>query len=176
MDLTKYAIDDVNSPMVFSDQFKKILGYAPGSPEFPDIMQTWITKIHPDDVGPASEAMAKQLSDPSGRTVFDMEYRIKHKNGHYVWVRASSYVVWSESSVPLMAAGTILDISEHKKNQARFEDEMEPNISALRTGISEIATNVNNATAQMQDMLHKQREMSDAANKIAQMAESLYHD
>ena len=43
MDLTKYAIDDINSPMVFSDQFKKILGYT-GSYDFPDIMNSWITK------------------------------------------------------------------------------------------------------------------------------------
>ncbi|MBQ7200576.1 MAG: PAS domain-containing protein, partial [Eubacterium sp.] len=50
MDLTKYVIDDVNSPMVYSDQFKKILGYNPNSNEFPDLMGTWITKIHPDDV------------------------------------------------------------------------------------------------------------------------------
>ncbi|MBQ4364596.1 MAG: PAS domain-containing protein, partial [Oscillospiraceae bacterium] len=110
MDLTKYAIDDINSPMVYSDQFKKILGYTPNSPEFPDIMETWITKIHPDDVPTASAAMAKQLADPSGQTVFDMEYRIRHKNGEYVWVRASSYVVWSPDRTPLMAAGTILDI------------------------------------------------------------------
>ncbi len=38
MDLTKYAIDDPSSPMVFSDQFKKILGFSPHSAEFPDIM------------------------------------------------------------------------------------------------------------------------------------------
>ncbi|MCR5788772.1 MAG: PAS domain-containing protein [Lachnospiraceae bacterium] len=166
MDLTKYAIDDPSSPMVFSDQFKKILGYAPGSSDFPDIMQSWITKIHPDDVPGASEAMGKQLSDPSGATVFDMEYRMKHKNGEYIWVRASSYVVWSKDNVPLMAAGTILDITEQKVNKERFETEMEPNIESLRAGISEIATNVEKATTQMQEVSIKQQEVSDAANEI----------
>ncbi len=166
MDLTKYAIDDPQSPMVYSDQFKKILGFTPGSSEFPDIMQTWITRIHPDDVSMASESMGKQLSDPSGRTVFDMEYRIKHKNGEYVWVRASSYVVWSEDSTPLMAAGTILDISEEKKNRARFKDEMEPNIEALRTGVVDISVNVEKAAKQMQEVSSKQIELTEAANTI----------
>ena len=92
MDLTKYAIDDIHSPMVFSDQFKKILGYR-SSYDFPDVMESWIVKIHPDDVQKASEAMAKQMSDPSGQTVFDMEYRILHSDGEYRWVRASSTVV-----------------------------------------------------------------------------------
>ncbi len=166
MDLTKYAIDDPSSPMVYSDQFKKILGFAPNSPEFPDIMQSWITRIHPDDVPVASAAMGKQMADPSGTTVFDMEYRIKHKNGEYVWVRASSYVVWSKDKVPLMAAGTILDISEQKKNKARFEEEMEPNIESLRNGIAEISANVEKATTQMQEVSVKQEEVSEAANTI----------
>ncbi len=166
MDLTKYAIDDPTSPMVYSDQFKKILGYAPHSGDFPDVMQSWITKIHPDDVPAASALMAKQLSDPTGRVPFDMEYRIKHKDGHYVWVRASSYVVWSRDRQPLMAAGTILDISEQKKNKQRFEEEMGPNIDSLRNGIAEIAANVENATNQMQDVSARQEELTEAANTI----------
>ncbi len=166
MDLTKYAIDDPSSPMVYSDQFKKILGFAPHSSEFPDIMQSWITRIHPDDVPQASAAMAKQLGDPSGRTVFDMEYRIQHKNGEYVWVRASSYVVWSDDRVPVMAAGTILDISEQKKNKVRFEEEMEPNISSLREGIAEISKNVESAANQMRDVSLRQEEVTEAANNI----------
>ncbi len=172
MDLTRYAIDDPNSPMVYSDQFKKILGFAPHTSEFPDIMQSWITRIHPDDVAKASEAMGRQLSDPSGQTVFDMEYRVKHKNGEYLWVRASSYVVWSSDRVPLMAAGTILDISEEKKNRVRFEEEMEPNIEALREGIAGIAVNVERTTDRMKDMSSKQGELSRAANEIEEAVNS----
>ncbi len=166
MDLTKYAIDDVNSPMVYSDQFKRILGFEPHSAEFPDVMGTWITRIHPDDVSVASAAMQRQLADPSGNTVFDMEYRVRHKNGEYLWVRASSYVVWSDTKVPLMAAGTILDISKQKKNQVRFEEEMEPNIESLRAGIAEIATNVEKATYQMQDVSVRQEEVMHSAAEI----------
>ena len=165
MDLTKYAIDDPTSPMVYSDQFKKILGFAPHTSEFPDVMNSWIVRIHPDDVATASEAMAKQLSDPSGATVFDMEYRIKHKNGHWVWVRASSYVVW-ENRKPVMAAGTILDITEQKKNKVRFEEEMEPNIESLRSGMADISANVEKATTQMLDVQTKQNEVTEAANTI----------
>ena len=99
-------------------------------------MNSWITKIHPDDVAAASEAMGKQLSDPSGNTVFDMEYRMRHKNGEYRWVRAFSTVVWSkDKTTPLMAAGTILDVTDDKKNKMRFKEEMAPNIQSLRKGI-----------------------------------------
>ena len=92
MDLTKYDISDPNSPMVFSDQFKKILGYN-NSSEFPDIMQSWFTKIHPDDVADASAQMGRQLADPSGATVLDMEYRMMHKKGEYIWVYWQAFLV-----------------------------------------------------------------------------------
>ncbi len=166
MDLTKYAIDDINSPMVFSEQFKKILGYSMNSPEFPDIMQSWITRIHPDDVEGAAAAMQKQMADPSGTTVFDMEYRMLHKSGEYIWVRASSTVVWSRERVQLMAAGTILDITEEKNNKLRFKTEMAPNIESLRNGISDIAKTVDIAASQMKDVANRQSEVSESAKTI----------
>lgn len=165
IDLTKYAIDDTNSPMVFSDQFKKILGYSPNSSDFPDIMGSWITKIHPDDVAHASETMGKQLADKTGNTVFDMEYRMLHKDGEYRWVRASSYVVWGTDK-PLMAAGTILDITEEKKNQLKFRNEMAPHIESLRNGITDITKTVALATEQMKDVAVKQTEVSESAQLI----------
>lgn len=166
MDLTRYAIDDPNSPMVFSDQFKKILGYS-NSVDFPDVMSSWITKMHPDDVAAASALMGKQLSDPSGKTVFDTEYRMKHKDGEYRWVRASSTVVWAKDRrTPLMAAGTILDISDQKKNQLRFEEEMAPNIESLRNGITEIASNVGDASKRMKDVAERQSDIVESAKMI----------
>ncbi len=166
MDLTKYAIDDTSSPMVFSDQFKKILGYS-GSHDFPDIMESWITKMHPDDVQEASAAMGRQLSDPSGETVFDMEYRMKNKSGVYKWVRASSMVVWSaDRTRPLMAAGTILDIDEQKENELKFQSEMAPKIQSLRDGITGIASTVKSATEQMKEVTKQQADITESAKNM----------
>lgn len=165
MDLTKYAIDDVNSPMVYSDQFKKILGYNPNSSEWPDIMGTWISKIHPDDVAAASDAMGKQLADPSGATVFDMEYRLLHKNGEYIWVRASSYVVW-EGRTPVMAAGTILDITEQKMNRNRFVEEMEPAIKSLTQNIEDVTVSVEEASREMQGVASSQAQIAEQSETI----------
>lgn len=165
MDLTKYDITDPNSPMVFSEQFKKILGYH-NPAEFPDIMQSWFTKIHPDDVSGASEQMGRQLSDPSGATVFDMEYRMLHKSGEYIWVRASSYVVWCDKK-PLMAAGTILDITDEKVNRMRFQEELAPKIEQLRDGIDSIAGTIGTATKQMNEVAERQTEVTASANEIS---------
>ena len=65
-----------------------------------------------------------------------------------------------------MAAGTILDISEEKRNSLRFREEMAPNIESLRSGISEIAKTVDIATRQMQEMAESQIAVSESAGKI----------
>ena len=165
MDLTKYAIDDPASPMVFSDQFKKILGYQPHSSEFPDVMQSWITKIHPDDVQGAADAMGRQMADVNGTTVFDREYRMKHKNGEYVWVRASSYVVW-EGRTPVMAAGTILDINEEKQHENQFSDDLEPAIENLTSSIEEVTVAVEEASREMQTVANDQTRIAEESATI----------
>ncbi len=165
MDLTKYDIADPNSPMVFSDQFKKILGYH-NPAEFPDIMQSWITKIHPDDVAGASEQMGRQLADPSGATVFDMEYRMMHRSGEYIWVRSSSYVVWGNKK-PLMAAGTILDITDEKVNRMRFREELAPKIEQLRQGIDSITKTIRVAAKQMNEVAERQTDVTSSATEIS---------
>ncbi|MCR4842001.1 MAG: PAS domain-containing protein, partial [Eubacterium sp.] len=132
IDLTKYDISDISSPMVFSHQFKTILGYDEYS-DFPDIMESWVSRVHPEDIEMASAQMGEQLADMGGRTVRDTEYRMRHRNGEYIWVRSSSYVTWADDRrTPLMAAGTILDITEVKNNHLRFNEEMAPNIANLR--------------------------------------------
>ncbi|MBO6113558.1 MAG: PAS domain-containing protein [Lachnospiraceae bacterium] len=165
LDLTKGAIDDPNTPMVFSDQFKKLLGYS-NSVDFPDVMISWLSKIHPDDVNKASEAMARQMADTTGNTVFDMEYRIQHKSGEYRWFRASSYVVFSQTHVPLMAAGTILDITEEKEHRVRFESELAPDIESLEIKIADVSKTVDDAASEMQDVALRQTEIAEASQEI----------
>ena len=165
LDLRYSDIADPAAPMVFSDQFKKLLGYR-GSDDFPDVMNSWITKIHPDDVGAASELIGRQLADATGNTVFDMEYRIKHKDGNYRWFRASSYVVRDDDRNPIMAAGTILDISEEKEHEVKFEEELEPSIVNLRESIGSVSTAVEDATEQMNEVATRQNDISKAALDI----------
>jgi methyl-accepting chemotaxis protein len=94
-----------------------------------------------------------------------MEYRIKHKDGHYVWVRASSYVVW-ESGEPVMAAGTILDISEEKAHEEDFETKLEPEIENLNKNIEAVANVIMEASSKMQQVAQKQAGIAQESETI----------
>lgn len=173
IDLEKYPADDPKTPMVFSRQFKEILGYPEVSPDFPDIVQSYFSSIHPDDVEKASSTLAKYMANPNGPSIFDTEYRMLHRNGNYLWVRAKNSVVWSrDRKKPIMVAGTILDITEEKSNQLKFKNEMAPSIESLRTGIKEIAKTVDLAASQMNEVASRQEEVAKSAQIIEQAVDS----
>lgn len=165
MDLVNASVTDPNAPMVFSPQFKHLLGYS-NSSDFPDIMTSWLSKIHPDDVEAASARIGEQLADKTGHTDFDLKYRMLHKDGKYRWFRASSDVVWSQDRTPLLIAGTILDITDEIENKEKFEQEMAPNISALNERIAGISATVDDAAIQMQEVATSQSQIAEQAKTI----------
>ncbi len=173
IDLEKYSFEDPESPTVMSDQLKNLLGYSPYSDEFPDVFGSYANAIHPDDAEKAKETIGKFLSNPSDTEVLDDEFRMRKKDGDYIWVHAYSTVIWSEdNSHPVMAAGSIADITELKNNKIKFKEEMGPNIDSLRNGIADIAGNVETATNQMQEVAIRQSEVTEAAAGIEEAVTS----
>lgn len=171
MDLTEYDVADPNAPMVFSRQFKRLLGYQ-DSHDFPDIMNSWITKIHPDDVKRASDRIGEQLADPTGSTDFDMEYRMLHRDGRYRWFRASSTAVWSEEQTPVMIAGTILDITDEKNHELKVETELEPAIDNLRQNVGNVSQAVEDATRDIESVASQQNDIAESAFAIEQSVDA----
>ncbi len=170
LDLSLYAMDDANAPMVFSRQFKTLLGYSDA--EFPDVMSSWLSKIHKDDMDAASKNLARQLQSPGTISVEPSEYRILCKDNTYHWFRAMSTVMWSQKGEPLMAAGTIRDITEERGNQDRFEAQMLPNIRKLNEGIAEITSTITKATENMRQVSEKQEEVVKSSHTIGSAVES----
>lgn len=70
--------------------------------------------MHPEDQEMALQAFADHLNDHSGRTPFDIDYRLQSKNGDYRWYHASGETIRDEKGVPLRVAGTIRDITLEK--------------------------------------------------------------
>jgi two-component system cell cycle sensor histidine kinase/response regulator CckA len=66
--------------------------------------------LHPDDV---ERVMAEVVRANATRERFDVEYRLRHREGHYVWVRDQSAVV--DDSGETFARGFLFDITEQKK-------------------------------------------------------------
>jgi PAS domain S-box-containing protein len=98
---------------VFNERWAEIVGYDLEELS-PVSIETWSSLAHPDDLAKSKELLAKHFA---GELVsYDLECRMKHKDGHWVWVHDSGKVASiSSDGKPLMMYGIHQDISERKK-------------------------------------------------------------
>lgn len=106
-----YAFDITNgvreTPIFFSPSIEKIGGYSAEEMLRPG---TWTSLIHPDDVDRCLSAFQKLKS----KDVRNVEYRIRHKAGHYFWVLDTLSVEAVPGQDNLEGVGVVVDISERK--------------------------------------------------------------
>ena len=83
-------VDDAGRPssMHWSPEFRRLTGYSDDSPAFPEDVAFIFSIVHPDDLVTIRRALWAALSDASGRTNYDVVYRIKDELGRYHWYRA----------------------------------------------------------------------------------------
>ncbi|MCL2232100.1 MAG: methyl-accepting chemotaxis protein [Treponema sp.] len=103
-----------NNTFIWTDEFRRMLGFTNAS-EFPNKLSSWSDRLHPDDKERTLNAFARHMTDRSGRTPYDVKYKIKLKNGEYGYFRATGDTVRDSNGVPLRVAGLLLDLAHEKK-------------------------------------------------------------
>jgi PAS domain S-box-containing protein len=104
-----------------SDRFYRILGYLPG--ERPSDFRGLANTAHPDDADHTRRALAEHIEGRSDNV--EVEYRMRHRNGSWVWVMARGKIYeHDESGRPSHMAGTITDVTvRHRMESAMRERE-----------------------------------------------------
>ncbi len=121
-DMTVIAGDPVNPNNAFtwSDEFRRMLGFS-GERDFPNILDSWASRLHPEEQERVVGILAAHLNDHSGRTPYDVQYRLMLKNGDYRWFRATGTTTRDESGVPLRVVGALFDIHEKKLRENELD-------------------------------------------------------
>jgi len=114
--------DPINPANAFtwSDRFRYMLGYS-NEKDFPNVLSSWSDKLHPEDKERTLNCFAMHINDRSGKTPYDIEYRILKKNGEYVYFHAFGATVRDEQGYALRVAGAVEDITEEKKTALERE-------------------------------------------------------
>jgi len=115
-DMEVIAGDPVNpdNTFIWSDEFRHMLGFT-DQLDFPNKLNSWSDRLHPEDKDRTLEAFAKHLTDKTGKTPYNLEYRLKMKNGEYRYFQALGDTMRDSSGTPLRVAGLLRDINEHKE-------------------------------------------------------------
>ena len=105
--------------MVFSHDFRVMLG-CNDVLDFPNTLQAWEERIHPDDREREVAALANALKDKTDGTKFDTEYRMRLQDGTYHWFRDSGEVTRRADGTAYHMAGIFVDIQQRKEEQRRM--------------------------------------------------------
>ncbi len=115
--------DPINPSNIFtwSPEFRRMLGFE-GKEDFPDVLSSWSERLHPEDKNRVLWAFASHLMDRSGKTPYDLEYRLITKNGDYRHFHAFGLTMRTADGMPLRVGGGVLDISEKRQIQKQMRD------------------------------------------------------
>jgi len=128
-DMEVVAGDPVNPKNGFwwSQQFRRLVGYET-EVEFPNVLESWASKLHPEDLDRVVGAFTAHLTDRTGRTPYDVEYRLRCKDGSFRWFRARGQTKRAADGTPLRVVGALADISLQKHEEENQRAEVENNL------------------------------------------------
>ena len=92
-----------------SENLRAIMGYGPQ--EMTTDPKGWPDHLHPDDAPRAFGEMLPLI----GRGGGTVEYRFRHRDGHYIWIQDTFKVVYDDAGHPLELVGAWADITERKE-------------------------------------------------------------
>jgi diguanylate cyclase (GGDEF)-like protein/PAS domain S-box-containing protein len=104
----------------FDERWAEIVGYRLAELEPVDI-HTWARLAHPEDLERSNGALQRHFA---GELAFyDVECRMRHRDGHWVWVRDRGRVASrSADGQPLWILGTHEDITDRKALEVELRD------------------------------------------------------
>jgi diguanylate cyclase (GGDEF)-like protein/PAS domain S-box-containing protein len=108
--------DLVTGKVYYSERWWNMLGYPSGD-GFDD-PGTWRRLLHPDD----DVMIANYLTDllPSPREGYSLEFRLRHRDGHYVPVLSRGYVLRDDTGKAVRISGVNTDLTERKRTERRI--------------------------------------------------------
>ncbi|MGY5449455.1 EAL domain-containing protein [Agarivorans sp. MS3-6] len=110
----------LTNTVYYSPQWKSMLGFQDS--EVGEKIEEWESRIHPDDLDKTLNELRKHLKKKN--KVYESMHRVRHKDGHYLWVLSRGMVVErSERGLPSRVISTQTNISEVRSAQelVRFQ-------------------------------------------------------
>lgn len=97
----------IDNSVYFSPRWKEMLGYR--DDELENTFDTWKSRVHPDDLEEALKDI--RLCINGEKEVFENKHRLRHKDGHWVWIYDRGKVQRDKDGKAIRMIGTHTDLT-----------------------------------------------------------------
>jgi len=98
-----------------SENLNSIMAYSPW--EMRDDKKFWVKRLHPDDSGRVFSELEHLVGQGHGA----LEYRFRHRDGHYIWIQDTFTVTHDKEGKPKEIVGSWADVSDRKRVEAELQ-------------------------------------------------------
>jgi PAS domain S-box-containing protein len=123
-----------------SANLRSVIGFAPE--EMTTDPKHWPDNLHPQDAAKVIDMVAALIEQGGGT----LDYRFRHRDGHYIWIQDSFKVMFDASGNPVELVGAWADVSERKmardllqKAYEEMEKRVEKRTEELKEGQQRLA-------------------------------------
>ncbi|MBA6152430.1 PAS domain S-box protein [Gelidibacter maritimus] len=139
-----WECDIITGETYSSESLAQTIGYT--TDELKQLtLETWRDLMHPDDLLASQEIFEEHINSRS--SCFSNQYRIKHKNGHWVWVTSIGKVTtFSKDNQPKRLEGILYEITDRKRHEfqlSKYKELLEGVNKVAKIGVWEIDLNTN---------------------------------
>jgi PAS domain S-box-containing protein len=116
--------------ILWGRSIENVLGYS--QDEISEGFTQWQDLLHPDDRPGTLELLAAAEKTCS---YWDVQYRMRHKNGHYVWLRDRGFFLPDSGGRAYSQLGMLDDVTEHRLAEEKLQQTLESLKNAVGTTI-----------------------------------------
>ncbi len=113
-----YEADIVTGVVRRSSGLLALLGFGPD--EVPGLTDWWWNRIYSDDLPGFKKVRADALA--GGAPVMSAEYRIRHRNGNWLWVMDNARIIYDESGRAVRIVGCATSVDDRRRAQELLQE------------------------------------------------------
>ena len=104
-------------PLYVSASSVRVFGYTPAEM----MHQNAQDMVHPDDAERAMNTIVGMIAQRTQRLDEPLCYRVRHRDGHWIWIEANPTLVFDEQGEPIEFIDVVRDVTQTKTFEAELE-------------------------------------------------------